>query len=102
MAKKKRLNALTDTPSSLSDLTLDYMYDYVKAKGTKADKVWFAKTVEGLWGKKYNNLAKAEIEGITDIPALRKEFADRFFPNLLDRKKKKDGESYLDKVKKLL
>ena len=102
MAKKKRLNVLTDTPESLSDLTLDFMYDYIKLKGKKADKEWYAGVVSDLWGKKYNNLEKAEIDGITDIPALRKQFAERFFPNLNNRKKKKDEESYLDKVKGLL
>lgn len=98
---KKVLNPMTDIPASLSDLSLDFMYDYIKEKGKKADKEWFLNKVKDLWGKKYNNLAKAEIECITDIPALRRDFAERFFPNLNKRKKKK-SESYLDKVKALL
>ena len=100
MGGKKELNALTDTPSALSDLTLGFMLDYVKAKGTQADKEWYKKTVNELWGTKYNNLAKANIEGVTNIPELRRQFASKFFPNLLN-KKRKSGKSYLDKVNAL-
>lgn len=102
MAKKEALNPLTDKPQSLSDLTLNYMLGYIKAKGTEKDKKWYAQVVKSYWGKKYNNLAKAEIEGVTDIPALRRDFADRFFPNLLSKKREKAKKSYLDMVNELL
>ena len=102
MTKKEALNPLTDKPQSLSDLTLNYMLGYIKAKGSKEDKKWYAEKVKSYWGKKFNNLSKKEIEAVTDIPALRRDFADRFFPNLLSKKRGKTKKSYLDMVNELL
>ena len=100
--KKEPLNPITDTPKSLADVTLKFMYDYISVNGAKKDKEWFCERVSSYWGKKYNNLAKREIEGVTNIPALRREFALRFFPQLVDRKQTPNKKTYLDMVKDLL
>ncbi|MBR0353575.1 MAG: hypothetical protein IJH53_10280 [Oscillospiraceae bacterium] len=100
--KKEPLNPLTDKPKSLADVTLMYMHDFIDKKGSLEDAEWFMDRLDAYWGMKYNNLAKKEIEGVTDIPALRREFALRFFPQLVDRKRTPNKQSYRDMVKAMV
>lgn len=86
MAKQK-LNPLTDTPTSLADLTKDFMLNYVKTKGTEKDKEWFKKTANKYKTEKENRVGNGgKCFGISDIKALRQEYAERFFPQLLKSK----------------
>ena len=99
MAEKKEvveLNAAKEDPKFLYHLTQKYMLDYVQKRGTVADQKWYYKLV--LANKK-----KVERGGKTfdvlDQTKVRKEFAKKFFPDLLKKAKK---DSYFDKIEALL
>ena len=86
MAKRATLNPLTDTPTSLTDLTKRFMLDYIKAQGTAEDRKWFKKIVAEQKEEKPNKVGKEDGEtcyGIKSIKELHNAFAKRFFPNLL-------------------
>lgn len=86
MAKQK-LNPLTDTPTSLADLTKDFMLNYIKVKGTEKDKEWFKKTANKYKTEEENRVGNGgKCFCISDIKALRQEYAERFFPQLLKSK----------------
>lgn len=88
MANRKRptLNPLTDIPRRKTELTKDFMLAYIKAKGTEEDKIWFKEKVKQYTVEKDNKLrGEKKIKGL-EITALRDEFAERFFPNLIKSK----------------
>ena len=45
MAEKKELDAKTQDPQYKNQLTQNYMLDYVLARGTKKDQIWYYKLV---------------------------------------------------------
>lgn len=98
---KKTLNPLVDTPTTLRDLTQEFMYNYIKAKGSKEDIKWFKETVEKYTGEVENKFTHEKQEGVADLPALRKDFANRFFSHLNTKKEKKKAKSFIDLVKEL-
>ena len=83
MSKKEELD-VQQNPQFLYQLTQNYMLGYVKARGTKEDRVWYAKL--GLANQKKVTRAGKDFE-VLDIQKVREEFVKRFFPNLLERKK---------------
>ena len=99
MAKKQELK-FTEIPEYLYQLTQNFMYDYVANKGTTDDQIWFAKL--GLANQKKIERAGKEFE-VLDIQEVRKQFAARFFPNLVDNKPKgSKKKSYKSKLEELL
>ncbi len=99
MAKKEELDVKKD-PKFLYQLTQNYMLGYVKERGTKEDRVWYAKL--GLANQRKISRAGKDFE-VLDIQKVREEFAKRFFPNLLDRKKNGTKKpTYKDELEALL
>lgn len=86
MAEKKvELDPKTQDPKFLYHLTQPYMMEYVKAKCNDADKEWFAKLI--LANKKTVKRGDSSFTAL-DQTKVRKEFAKKFFPELLNTKKK--------------
>ena len=99
---KKVIDLKANPPKSIPNLTKDAMFHYVKNYGTKEDKVWYVNLCNANTIEKKNNLTNEMGEGL-DISKIRKEFAKRFFPNLLEEKKTKSKtKSYMDLVNSLL
>lgn len=94
MAKKTTLNPLTDTPQTLNDLTKDYMLKYVKTVGTEEDRKWFKALIKNNTFEDTNALNGKTCKKLK-IKEIRRNFAERFFPNLLKRGK---GTSFFDEV----
>lgn len=84
MAKTK-LNPLTDAPSKMNDLTKDFMLQYIKTKGTEADKKWYKGICAENKIERENTLPTTNGKKVStyDFPVIRKAFAERFFPNLI-------------------
>ena len=95
--KKAELDAKTQDPQYMYQLTQNYMLDYVQARGTKKDQIWYYKLVLG--SKKPVKRGEKEFE-VLDIQAVRKAFASKFFPDLGKARPKK--VSYFDKIEALL
>lgn len=101
--KKTTLNPLTDTPENLTQVTKSFMLLYIKEKGKPADKKWFK---ELCGNPEYQKPFKSNLTGQEkidiDIKKVREAFCERFFPNLLEAKKKKaNNKSFLDLVNDL-
>lgn len=86
-------------PSGLIEITQDFMFYYLKAKGTKEDKKWYINLCESKQEKSTNPITNETVLKL-NTKAVRKEFALKFFPHLVKQKKK--GQSYMDLVKTLL
>lgn len=87
-------------PTSLSNLTKEIMFEYIKDKGTDEDKAWFKKLIHDHWTDQKKTPNGSVGQGIDDIQKVRKAFAERFFDSLLEKKPSK-GKSYLDLVDSL-
>ena len=84
-------------PTAIPNLTQDAMLYYIDNYGTDEDCDWYIKLCVANQIKKQNNKGET-IEGL-DISKIRKAFAQRFFPSLLQEKKTKSkSQSYMDKV----
>lgn len=89
-------------PTAIPNLTKDAMLYYIKKYGTKEDKVWYVELCKSSTNKKTNNITKEVVEGL-DISTIRKAFAKKFFPHLLEEKKAKSKtKSYMDLLEELL
>lgn len=97
MAEKKELDAKTQDPQYKNQLTQNYMLDYVLARGTKKDQIWYYKLV--LDSKKPIKRGDKEFV-VLDVQSVRKAFAEKFFPDLGKAKPKK--VNYFDKIEALL
>ena len=99
MPKKEEID-VNQNPKFLYHLTQKYMLDYVKTRGKKEDRIWYAKL--GLSSQKKVTRAGRTFD-VLDVQKVREEFAKRFFPNLLDRKNSGTKKAtYVDELKKLL
>lgn len=85
-------------PTTLSKVTQEYMLQYIKSYGTDDDIKWFKDLCNNNIETKTNNLDGKEVKGI-NLKTVRKEFAKRFHPELLEKKKK--TKSFLDLVNEL-
>ena len=95
---KKTLNPLTDTPTAKTDITKPFMLAYMKCeKATAEDKAWFKSVVSNPENQKeYKNQLNGEIYTDIDIPKVRLAFCERFYPNLVAKKKSK--KSFIDSI----
>lgn len=84
--KKKELDAKTEDPKYLYHLTQKYMTDYVDARGTIDDQIWWYELV--LQSKKQVTRGDSEFT-VLDLSKVRKAFAERFFSNLGKKESKK-------------
>lgn len=98
MAKIKRdLNK--DKPTSKSQLTKENMLEFMRDK-PKKDREWFVKLMKSNTKKKKNNLSGKTIEGY-DLPTIRTAFAEKYFPEL-NEKKSSNRKSFEDALNSLL
>ena len=95
---KSNLNPLTDTPSTLTQVTQGFMLEYIKAKGSDEEKQWFKKLCNANIIKKKNGLTGEEVDAL-DTKVVRREFVAKYFPHLVKQKKK--GVTFLDMVNEL-
>ena len=95
---KPTLNPLTDTPKSKTEVTKPFMLAYMKSeKATAEDREWFKKIVSNPENQKmYRNRLTNEDYLDIDIPKVRLAFCERFYPNLVEKKKGK--KSFIDTV----
>ena len=97
---KKTLNPLTDTPTNKIDITKPFMLAYMKSVATEEDKKWFKKLVADPKNQKeYENQLNGTKYTDIDIPKVRKEFIDRFYPQL--NPKKEPSKSFIDSILEL-
>ena len=73
-------------PTKKTELNKQSMLKYIRDNGSDEDKKWFVELMEANKENKKNNLTHEVITGY-NIPKVRNEFAKRFFPNLLEKKK---------------
>lgn len=98
MAKKPELDVHED-PKFLYQLTQSYMLKFVKERGNKEDRIWYAKL--GLDSQK-EVTRSGKTFMVLDVTTVRNEFAKRFFPYLLEKKPSATKKSYTDELKELL
>ena len=94
---KPTLNPLTDTPTNKTQITKPFMLAYIKSElASEEDRAWYKALVAKHKVMKTTNLGGVEKEyPDIDIPEVRKAFCERFFPNLVAKKKAK---SFFDEV----
>ena len=93
MAEYKKLQSVEDIPQSLTQLTHDWMVDYVLAQGNPenaAALLAFEEANQEKWSSNLKYIMK------TDIKAMRQWFCEKYFPALLKNKSKKAKESNLE------
>ena len=95
---KPTLNPLTDTPKDKTDITKPFMLAYMKSeKATAEDKEWFKGIVSNPENQKeYVNRLNGEPYTDIDIPKVRLAFCERFYPNLVA--KKKTSKSFIESI----
>lgn len=99
-SSKPTLNPLTDTPTNKTQVTKPFMLAYIKSeKATDEDRKWFKAVVTNPANQeeKKNQLDGSLYMDIK-IPVVRKEFIDRFFPQLNTKKK---AMSFIDEIASL-
>ena len=94
MANKKDLSL--NPPVKLSELSKINMLDFIEKKSPEEGK-WFYNLMQDNKIKRKNNLT-GEIIDAYDIPKVRKAFAEKYFPVLVERKKKKESQSFEDRL----
>ena len=99
-SSKPTLNPLTDVPKNKTEVTKPFMKAYIKSeKATDADRAWF-KTIVGNPEYQEQKINRLDNKPYTDIniPKVREKFCEKFFPNLLEKKKK---TSFIDDIMNL-
>lgn len=98
---KRTLNPLTDTPVSKTEITKPFMLAYMKSeKANEEDRAWFKSIVSNTENQKtYTNRLNGEPYLDIDIPKVRQFFCERFYPNLLA--KKKTNKTFIDSIMEL-
>ena len=99
-SSKPTLNPLTDKPTNKTQVTKPFMLAFIKCeKATDEDRSWFKTIVSNRENQKeYVKQRNGEEYIDIDIPKVRKEFIDRFFPQLNEKKKTK---SFIDDIMSL-
>lgn len=94
---KKTLNPLTDTPTNKVDITKPFMLAYMREVASPEDREWFKKIVaQPAYQKEYINKLNGKPYTDIDIPKVRKEFVNRFFPQLNAKKEK--NKTFIDSI----
>lgn len=107
MTEYKKLESVEDVPQSLTQLTHDWMVDYVVAQNNPADAadlLEFEEAHQKAWTSNLKDKNGKERPPVmkTDIKEMRKWFCSRYFPHLLQKKSKKDKLSNLSYSKSKL
>ena len=97
---KKTLNPLTEKPSNKTEVTKPFMLAYMRQVASEEDKAWFKNIVGNPDNhKEYTNKLNGEKYMDIDIPKVRKEFINRFFPQLNAKKEK--NKTFIDSIMEL-
>ena len=106
MAKKR--NYALNPPASLTELNKDSMLAYVEGLGKDEELVWFIELLDNNQEtKQYQFTSKSGSFKAGDtytgynMPVIRKEFAKRYFPNLLEKKAQKPADSFSKRLEEL-
>lgn len=94
---KPTINPLTGSPKNKTDITKPFMIAYMKSNlPSQADKEWFKDIVRNPeYQKEYYNRFTQERYIDIDIPKVREKFCERFYPNLLEKKK---NQTFIDMI----
>lgn len=96
-----KLNKVSDIPESKTQLTKDWMSEYVIAKGTAEQIATCIKFLEDKSIDGHNNLTGEDIKKI-DLVGMREWFCEEFFPNVGKKKKSsKKKEAQLSQIERL-
>ena len=106
MAKKR--NYALNPPANLTELNKESMLDYVIGKNSDEELSWFINLLDSNREKKEykfdtkNGKHKKgdELEGY-NLPPIRKAFANRYFPKLLEKKEKKIPDTFEKRLEEL-
>jgi len=97
---KKTLNPLTEKPTNKTEVTKPFMLAYMRQVASEEDKAWFKSIVGNTaYHKEYTNKLNGEKYMDIDIPKVRKQFIDRFFPQLNAKKEK--NKTFIDSIMEL-
>ena len=98
---KPTLNPLTDTPKNKTEITKPFMLAYMKSsRASREDIEWFKDIVRNPENIKtyYNRFTQENYQDI-DIPKVREKFCERFYPNLIEKKKK--NKTFIETIESL-
>lgn len=92
MAEYKALTSVEEVPQSLTQLTHDWMVDYVVAQNNPADAkelLDFEESHQKAWTSNLKDKEGKERPPVmkTDIKAMRQWFCSKYFPQLLRKSK---------------
>ena len=95
---KKTLNPLEEAPTNKAEVTKPFMLAYMKSgKASPEDIAWFKQVVSNPENQKeYMNRLNGNKYTDIDIPKVRKLFCERFYPQLVA--KKKGTKSFIDSI----
>lgn len=79
-------------PVKLTELNKESMLKFCKAKGSEELK-WFIALCNENRKEKTNNLDNSKVNGFDDT-VIKKEFAKKYFPDLVNKKKKKKPTTF--------
>ena len=101
MAEYKKLVSVEDVPQSLTQLTHDWMVDYVVAQDNPEDAaalLAFEEANQKAWSSNLKDKDGKDRPPVmkTDIKAMRQWFCEKYFPQLLAKKNKQKKASNLD------
>lgn len=99
MAKKK-IDLNNEIPTSKAQLTKENMLEFMRDK-PKKEREWFVKLMKSNTKKKKNNLSGKTIDGY-DLPTIRTAFAEKYFPELNEKKSSSSRKTFEDALNSLL
>lgn len=97
--KKEKIDLTKEKPTSKAQLSKENMLEFMRDK-SKKEREWFVKLMKTNTKKKKNNLSGKMIEGY-DMPKIRTEFANKYFPEL-NEKKPSNKKTFEDALNSLL
>lgn len=105
MAKKR--NYALNPPANLTELNKESMFDYVEGLENDDELAWWVDLLDSNEEiKQFNFDTKDgkhkkgdEIKGY-NLPVIRKAFAKRYFPKLLEKKAKEPNDSFKTRLQK--
>jgi len=96
---KPTIDPMTDAPKTKSQVTKPFMIAYMKQKASKEDVEWFKGVVSNPENQKeYINHLTGKPYTDIDIPKVRKEFIERFYPDIFNKKKTGDNGPFIDTI----
>lgn len=100
----KKVMNVNEPITNKTQLTKEFMYEYVKQQKNKEDAEWFVNLMRSNEKEVILNSSKAKSEKgkSYNYVLIREEFAKRFFPEISSEKKKAARKSFDDELEELL